>query len=211
MGPDPGRIMATNPILPNAVSTGDALITSAGGSLIYTMASGNKGLTVAGVNFEEMDVFLEAAYDQYKIGFDRILMSSVDALNTFGAMLGSSAATSPYRLLFDADQATGRIVAGRRINAYNNKFFGNTLDVEIHPYVPPGTSVFWSDKIPYELSGVSNIFEARVRQDYYQIPWPWQRRAYEYGVYVDEVFACNYTPAFGIITNANSTTGSMVF
>ncbi|MGH7191757.1 MAG: hypothetical protein ACREF0_21505, partial [Acetobacteraceae bacterium] len=89
-----------------------------------------------------------------------------------------------------------------------NKWFGNTLDIEVHPFLPPGTILFWSDRTPYELSGVPNLLEAHVRQDYYQIQWPFQTRRYEYGVYCDEVFACYFTPAFGAITNLNPSTGN---
>jgi hypothetical protein len=126
-------------------------------------------------------------------------------------MLGQAAGSSSFRILFDADQETGRIVAGRRVTSYMNKFFNNTLDVEVHPYVPPGTILFWSDRSPYELSGVANLLEAHVRQDYYQIQWPWRTRRYEYGVYCDEVFSCYFTPAFAAIVNKNPTTGSFVF
>jgi len=205
MGPDPGRAMSTNPVLSSAISV------SAGGSLIYALPTGNTGLTISGSNITEFDLLLQAAYDQYKIGFDRILMSGQDMLDTFGAMLNQSAASNIYRILFDADESTGRIVAGRKVTSYQNKFFNNTLDVEVHPYLPAGTIIFWSDRSPYELSGVANLLEARVRQDYYQIQWPWRARRYEYGVYVDEVFAMYFSPAFAVITNKNPSTGSMTF
>ena len=179
--------------------------------MVYTMSAGNTGLTLSGSNFNEIDAVLRAAYDQYKIGFDRILISATDVLNTFGAMLGQASTANGFRLMFDADAETGRIVAGRRVTSYLNKFFNNTLDVEVHPYVPPGTIIFWSDRSPYELSGVANLLEAKVRQDYYQIQWPWRSRRYEYGVYVDEVFPIYFTPAFAAITNINPTTGSFSF
>lgn len=210
-GPDPGRLMSTNPLFPAVTTAGDTLVASASGALVYTLHSGNTGLTVQGSNFAEIDILLEAAFDQYKIGFDRMLISSADSLDSFGAMLGQSASNSNYRILFDADQETGRIVAGRRVTAYLNKFFNNTLEVEIHPYVPPGTIVFWSDRSPYELSGVANLIEAIVRQDYYQIQWPWRSRRYEYGVYVDEVFPVNFCPGFALITNKNPSTGDFVY
>jgi hypothetical protein len=175
------------------------------------MAAGNTGLTLAGSNFNEIDAVLRAAYDQYKIGYDRILISATDVLNTFGAMLGQASTANGFRLWFDADQETGRIIAGRRVTSYLNKFFNNTLDVEVHPYVPPGCILFWSDRSPYELSGVANLLEAHVRQDYYQIQWPWRSRRYEYGVYCDETFPCYFTPAFGAIINLNPTTGSFSF
>lgn len=211
LGPDPGRIMATNNILPAGVASGDTLSISPGGSLIYNKAAGNKSLSLSGSNFGEIDVFLQAAYDQYKIGYDRILMSSADVGSTFGAMLGQASSATPFRTWFDADAETGRIVAGRRVTAYLNKYFNNTLDVEIHPFVPQGTMLFWSDRSPYELSGVSNLLEAKIRQDYYQIQWPWRSRRYEYGVYSDEVFSMYFSPAFGMITNLNPSSGTMVF
>lgn len=205
LGPDPGRTMATSQVLPSGISL------SSGGSLLYNAASGNTGLTISGSNIAEIDLLLQAAYEQYKLGFDRILISAADIPSTFGAMLGQTGNNSTYRLLFDADQETGRIIAGRRVTSYLNKFFNNVLDVEVHPYVPRGTMIFWSDRTPYELSGVANLLEAKVRQDYYQIQWPWRSRRYEYGVYVDEVFPLYFSPAFAVITNINPSSGTLVF
>ena len=203
-GVSPGALMATNPNLPGAVTIGSS------GSLVLTAATGNTGLTIDGVNINEFDQLLQAAYDQYKIGFDRILISSVDMLASFGAMMTQASSSNIFRLFFE-NNAKGELVAGYKITSYINKFFGNTLDVELHPYLPPGTIMFWSDRSPYELSGVANLLEARVRQDYYQIQWPWRTRRYEYGVYCDEVFPCYYTPAFAVITNLNPGTGSFAF
>lgn len=203
MGPSPGQSMATYPFL------GTNLSLSAGGSIIYTMPTGNTGLTISGSSINEVDAVLQAAYNQYKVGFNRIFMSAADMLDTFGAMLNNPAASNIYRILFDADQTTGRIIAGRKVTSYMNKFFNITLDVEVHPYLPPGTIIFWSDRVPYELANVPNILEARVRQDYYQVQWPWRTRRYEYGVYVDEVFSMYFSPAFAIIRNKNPSTGSM--
>lgn len=205
LGPSPGQFMATNPVLPSGTSF------SQGGSLLYNMATGNTGLTINGSTIYEFDEILRAAYDQYKVGYDRILMSSADMLDTFGNMLNQSSAANLYRIWFDADEQNGRIVAGRKVTSYMNKFFNNTLDVEVHPFLPPGTIIFWSDRSPYELSGVANLLEARVRQDYYQVQWPWKSRRYEYGVYVDEVFSLYFSPAFALITNKNPSTGTVSF
>ena len=199
--------MGTNPQLPPVATPGDLIQVSAGGSLVYTKKAGNTGLTISGTNIIEFDIVLQAAYDQYKLGYDRILMSSGDLSNFMGSFFSQGAAAQ-FKILFDAEASTGRIVAGRRVTSYLNKFFNNTLDIEVHPFVPPGTVVFWSDRIPYELSGVGNILEAKVRQDYYQIEWPLRTRRYEYGVYVDEVFACYFTPGFATIRNLNPPTGT---
>jgi hypothetical protein len=205
-GPSPGQSMATNPVLPSARVT-----LSQGGSVLYTMASGNTGLTLSGSTITEFDLVFQAAYDQYKLGFDRILISAADMIDTFGAMLNQASAANLYRIWFDADESTGRIIAGRKVTSYMNKFMNNTLDVEVHPQLPPGTIIFWSDRVPYELSGLANILEAKVRQDYYQIQWPWRSRRIEYGVYVDESFPVYFAPAFAAITNKNPSSGTFVF
>ena len=200
-GAAPGTTMATNSSLPSS-----NMSLSNSGAIIYTAPPSNTGLTVAGTNIAEFDLVLQAAYDQYKIGFDKIYVSSAD-LNNFTGTMMSNGASSMFRIMFDAAADSGRLVAGRRVTSYMNKFYGNTLDIEVHPFLPPGTVLFWSDRVPYELPGVKNLLEARVRQDYYQIQWPLSTRRYEYGVYVDEVFACYFCPAFAAITNLNPSTG----
>jgi hypothetical protein len=77
--------------------------------------------------------------------------------------------------------------------------------------MPVGTTIFWSDRVPYELAGVANILEAHVRQDYYEVQWPWMSMRHEFGVYVDEVFALYFGPGFAILNNMNSAATSPSF
>lgn len=205
-GSAPGTAMATAPSLPDS-----RLAIATSGALVMTAPAGNTGLTISGTNIAEFDLLLQAAYEQYKIGFDKILMSSADLANFSGTFFGSGDTAAAFRIVFDAEAASGRIVAGRRVTSYLNKFFGNTLDIEVHPYLPQGTILFWSERVPYELSGVANILEAHVRQDYYEVQWPWSTMRQEFGVYVDEVFAGYFMPAFATITNLNPPAGTPVF
>ncbi len=150
----------------------------------------------------EFDAILKDRWDNYKLGFDRILCNSQEAININRKALNGAAsgATSLFRFQIDANRGEG-IVAGSRVIAYHNKFTGRDLDVVVHPWIPPGTILFWSDRVPYALSNVANIIQFKVRQGYYQIQWPLATRQYQYGVYVDEVLQNFFTPAFGMITN----------
>lgn len=203
-GVPPGTPMSTNTTLPTL--TNGVITIAASGGIVCTMNAGNSGLTISGTNIAEFDAVFQAAYDQYKVGYDRILMSSVDLLNSMGAFFGSGDTAAQFRILFQADEASGRIVAGRRVTSYMNKVFNNTLDIEVHPFIPPGTVVFWSDRVPYELAGVANVLEMHVRQDYYQLQWPLRTMRYEYGVYCDEVLSAYFLPAFALICNLNPAT-----
>jgi len=149
----------------------------------------------------EFDAAFMDRYNNYRLGFDRILCNPQEAINiNIHALNGSSSAmTSLFRFNYDAPDKG--FVAGRRVIAYHNKFTGKDLDIVVHPFVPPGTIIFWSDRVPYTLSNVANILQAKVRQGYYQIEWPLSTRQYQFGVYVDEAFENYFTPAFGIIQN----------
>jgi hypothetical protein len=61
--------------------------------------------------------------------------------------------------------------------------------------------LFFTNKLPYPLSNVSNVVQVRTRREYYQIEWPIQSRKYEYGVYCDEVLQHYFPPSMAVITN----------
>ncbi len=205
-GPDPGRVMATTQ------QTVAGITYTNSGSIKYAMATANTGLTIDGSDIAEFDAVLEAAWEQYLLGYDYIVMNATDMLSSFGTMLNrTQSGNAGWRMLFDADETTGRIVAGRKVTTYMNKFTNMPLDIMVHPYCPRGTIVFWSKRVPYEVSGLGNLIEAKVRQDYYQIQWPWSRRAYEFGVYVDETWPMYFAPGFAMITNVNPVAGSLTF
>ena len=208
-GSAPGTSMTTNPTLPT-VSTGALAISGNSGAIVLTMNAGNTGLSINGQNIIEFDVICQAAWDQYKVPFDRILMSSTDIINSMGGFFNSANVTD-YMFLAQADAVNGRIVAGRRITTYMNKVVNRALDVDVHPNIPPGTIILWSDRIPYELAGITNILELHTRQDYYEMEWPITQMRYEFGVYVDEVLIGYFMPAFAVITNLNQASGTPGF
>jgi hypothetical protein len=190
---------------------------AASNSYVKTMATGSGQGTVSGKigigtglttdsngGIVEFDAAFLDRYNNYRLGFDRILCNPQEAINiNIHALNGSSSAmTSLFRFNYE-EQAKG-MTAGRRVIAYHNKFTGKDLDIVVHPFIPAGTIIFWSDRVPYSLSNVANILQAKVRQGYYQIEWPLTTRQYQFGVYVDEAFENYFTPAFGIIQNVGN-------
>jgi len=203
-GQPPSLAMSTNPGNLPSDGQGNTVQISKSGAL-YVQMSGTQILTSGShPAIDQFDAILQAAYEQYKVGYDRMLVNVQQVIDISDILLsGAGSNATAYRINFTADNS-GQIKAGFRVTSYLNKFMGNDLPIEVHPFVPPGTIIFWSDKIPYELPGVPNILEAHVRQDYYEIQWPLKRRAYEYGVYTDEVFVCYFAPAFAAIFNVKA-------
>lgn len=149
----------------------------------------------------EIDALLKSLWDNYRLSPTQILVSSQEALNISKKIL-TNGGTSGVRYTRDLDD--GMVAGGVMIKDYLNRFSmngGQAIPVKIHPNMPAGTLLALTDKLPYPLSNVGNVYQMRTRQEYYQMEWPLRSRKYEYGVYADEVLQHYFPPSMGIITN----------
>jgi hypothetical protein len=149
----------------------------------------------------EIENALKHFWDAYRLSPTKIYISSQEQKNINKCVLQGNQ-NSSARFVFNVDQA--KIAGGTMVRSYLNKYTMNgavEIPLEIHPNMPPGTILFFTNKLPYPLSNVGNVVQVRTRREYYQIEWPLRSRKYEYGVYCDEVLQ-NYAPfSLGILTN----------
>ena len=130
-----------------------------------------------------------------------IYVNSQEALNISKKILSGSS-TAAQRFVFQVEQ--GVLAGGVMVRSYLNRFSMSgaaEIPVQVHPNLPAGTILFFTEKLPYPLSNVGNVAQIRTRQDYYQIEWPLRTRRYEYGVYTDQVLQHYFPPSLGVITN----------
>ncbi|SHG91395.1 hypothetical protein [Bradyrhizobium erythrophlei] len=149
----------------------------------------------------EIDMALKDRWDNYRLSPDTIWVNSQEALNISKKILQGNS-NAAQRFVFDSRQDS--LGGGIMVRSYLNRFSmggAKSLDIRIHPNMPPGTIVMTSRSLPYPVSGIANVLQVRARQDYYQIEWPLRTRKYESGVYCDEVLQCYFPPAFAVITN----------
>jgi hypothetical protein len=219
-----GAITTTNTYTITAAATGTQSVTATGitndnsvnalvfdGLLTQAMKSGSNAyyrslngaeLTADGAGaIVEIDVALKSFWDNYRLTPDTIWVSSQEALTISQKILAGNA-NGAYRIVVNMEQ--GMMVGGVMVATYLNRFSmagAKVLQVRIHPNMPAGTILFTTSRLPYPLSNVSNVFQVRTRQEYYQIEWPLRSRKYEYGVYADEVLQHYFPPSMGVITN----------
>jgi hypothetical protein len=148
--------------------------------------------------FEE--AFLEF-YNKFRLSPTMIMVSSQECMNITKKVIANNGAPL-LRFTMDAKSlADGKITAGMSIGGYLNKVVGTEVPIVVHPNLAPGTIFFVTEKLPYPLPGTANVFQKKLRRDYYQIEWPLQTRKYEYGVYFDGVLQ-HFAPfSMGVITN----------
>lgn len=173
---------------------------------VYTMSTATAGqgtpLTADGAGgIVEIDTALKAFWDNFRLSPTDIYVSSQEQINISKKILSGSSSAA-QRFTFTVDQ--GAIAGGVMVRSYLNKFSlagAQEIPIRLHPNLPAGTILFYSDGIPYPLSNVANVLQIKTRRDYYQLEWPIRSRRYEYGVYADEVLQCYFPPAFGVIRN----------
>jgi hypothetical protein len=186
----------------------DGLLTqinkSGSGAYVKTLATGTAGTgTVlssdsAGGISQLTDAF-QSFWNLYRLSPEKIFVNSQELINMNSKIIAAGG-TPLYRFQIDGNNP-GVINAGVALGSILNKITNTMVKVEVHPTMPPGTIMFYSERIPYSLSNVGNVVQMRMRRDYYQIEWPRTRRKYEYGVYADGVLQNYFPPAFGVITN----------
>ncbi len=179
---------------------------SGSNSYVVTQPTGTAGtgtpLTadVAG-GIVEFDQVLKYLWDNYRLSPTKIYVSSQEQTNVSKKILAGNS-NAAQRFVFTADQSS--IGGGVMVTSYRNKYSMNgavEIPIVLHPNMPAGTVLFFTNKLPYPLSNVSNVVQVRTRREYYQIEWPIQSRKYEYGVYCDEVLQHYFPPSMAVITN----------
>ena len=169
----------TNATSGGSVTNVNGLLTTDGGGSISQVAS----------MFQQM-------FDLYRTGPDLIYVNSqqMSDMTTIALANGNAAL---FR--FNMDNGGNQINAGAQLGSILNPYTGKLVKVEVHPNMPAGTMLLWSDSVPYPLNDVGQIVKKKCRRDYYSIEWPINKRRYEYGTYFDGVLQCYFPPAFGVI------------
>jgi hypothetical protein len=186
----------------------DGLLTQAfkpnSNAMIITQPTGTPGVGTgltpdSAGGIVEIDQMLLNFYLKYRLSPTKICVHPQELINISKKVVQGQGAPI-LQLIMPAEKDTP-IVAGRAVGSYTNKVLGNRVDLEVHPNMPAGTIYFYTENLPYALSGVPSPWRMLLRADYYQMEWPIMRRRYEYGVYFDGVLQ-GYAPfSTGIITN----------
>lgn len=185
----------------------DGLLTqimkSGSGAYFVDLATGTPGagtkLTSDGAGgITEIETALTWFWNNYRLSPDEIYCNAQQLIDMNTLVIKNGGAPL-IRMNVDANGST--IVAGTVIGQYLSKITGKLIKITVHPNMPAGTIMFWSNGVPYPLSGVGAIVQKQLRRDYYQVEWPLRTRRYEYGVYFDGVLQNYFPPAFGVIRN----------
>jgi hypothetical protein len=191
----------------------DGLLTQAyipgSGATILTQPVGTPGTgsqltgSSGDASVDQFEFVLKSMWDNKRLSPTVVYLNSQEIATVTKLAIKNNGAPI-IRLNGDFSGGANGVTAGSVVGSYLNRYAmsgGQLLSLQLHPFVPPGTVIFHADTIPYPLSGVSNVAEIHLRQDYYSIDWPITQRRYETGVYTDECLAHYFPGAIGVINN----------
>lgn len=185
----------------------------ANGAAVYYLPTGVAGvgstLTPTGYGtVVEIDDALKAQWDNFQLSADVIYVNAQELKNITKKCLtgGGGAPLMSFQNQKALDGQPFKLTAGGVIAMYFNPYTpegGKMIPVKLHPKLAAGTILLNCEQLPlhYQSNGVANVAEIKTRQDYYQIDWPVTKRAYETGVYSEQVLAVYAPFAMAIICN----------
>ncbi len=170
----------------------DGIVTQASlasGAVLSDLAGASLTAGVGSVN--EIDAALETLFRR-RLAPGLLLVSGHEATTMRNLIL--SAGTSVSTMRFNQDVADGGAIKGGSIfMEYTNPFFpGMPIEVMAHPYMPQGTAVAITEKLPpwFPNANIGTTWSVKPRREFYSVEYAVSTgsgRVWPVGVYVEEV------------------------
>lgn len=127
---------------------------------------GGVPLTISGQSVTQLDEMLQGLWDNSLLSPDVLMMNTYQR-KAITEGLGQSGSSVQYLTPADPSGRSNQ-AAGGYVTRYISPVTGESIRIESHPHLPPGTIVARSDKVPFPGSGIGNVFEMRTLMDYNQ-------------------------------------------
>ncbi|MGH2512367.1 MAG: hypothetical protein ACRDGQ_06745 [Candidatus Limnocylindrales bacterium] len=149
-------------------------------------------LTAGTGSVNEIDAALETLFRTPKVAPTLLLVSGHEAQTIRTLVLSAGTAASTQRFHVDVGPE-GQIRAGSIFMEYTNPFFpGMPIEVLAHPYMPQGTALLITEKLPpwYPNANIGTTWSMDCRREFYSIEYAIATasgRVKPIGIYVEEV------------------------
>ena len=152
---------------------------------------GNFAMSTGGLASTAWPWTAGTAYGQKLLADPDVIYVDGSIRQAMGKFVRSAAGGSTaYRLVLPADTASGSgMNVGAIVNGIANQVTGKMVDFDVHPYMPPGASLIWSQTLPMPDNQVGQTIVAKNVQDYLYQMWPqiqftWDASTYQLGTMV---------------------------
>ena len=134
---------------------------------------GGAALTASTQGVAEVDAAIASMYAATQLVPTRIVSNARVAQEIGQQALGSNRAVT---YLQPTDGRDG-ITVGLQASGYTNAITGTRVAIDVDPWMPDGSMLLLTDRIPYPESGIANTFAVRTLQDVTQFDYGPQLQA----------------------------------
>jgi hypothetical protein len=197
---------STNNLLYNGLIS---IIAKSGSNALFASSDNAQLSTDNAGGCTQINGDLQAFWDNFKVSPTALIVGA-QVLLDLSSLVVKNGGAPLIRFQLDGNGRTpnaNTITAGSVVGFYMNKTAqngGQMLEVILHPDVPPGMIIYYSERISYPVPGVTNILQIKTQEEWRQIDWPLIEREYGVGVYARQVLQCYFPPAFGMRCNIKS-------
>jgi len=186
---------------------------ASGGSAVYP--SGYQG---SYVNDSVGDILSENAINNMLTGMwdgpngifadpDDLWAEGGDLTRLAGSLANQNNQANPNNYRFFINQSeVGGVRGGVAVSEYTNPVTRKVMNLRVHPYIPQGTAMALSYKLPQPWTNVGNVWENVMVQDYLSISWPVVDVTFRYSLFM---YGALFSPAVqynGLLQGIQKTT-----
>lgn len=174
----------------------------------YVKSLDGAALTGNSGTISEIDDALAYLWGNAKLTPTKILVNSIDHINISNKIISSGGA---YTLFRPNDLGERQeVIGGQLVETYLNKAVnGTAIALETMPWLPQGTIICATERLPYPNNKVANVLECETQMEYTQYEYstgrlPGQANGgprYDFEVRAQEVFKNYFPGSMAIIQN----------
>lgn len=142
---------------------------------------------------------LKSMWDSAQADPDAAYLSSTESVSLTNLTVGTGTSAGYFVGVQDQQSATGSYRVSRMIN----KVTGKEIVVNVHPYFPQGTILFYSHRMPpwYVGADIPAVAEMDMVMDYTMLRYFPTQPSYPFEVRTIGTYKCYMPSQFGLVTN----------
>jgi hypothetical protein len=163
-------------------------------------------LTTAGSGVSEFDYILQSLWTSWQINPSLIVTSPKGASTLTDKLIAANNAAM-YRIELNSERGgfTGGVFVGGYLNKFAASLMGQvpaTIPVWAHPYMPDGTFLFLTERVPYQYSREARGFALDVLTPYTYFELARSTRTFPFSTFFTETLKCYHPLAQASIQGA---------
>ena len=173
------------------------------GASVKTLATGTSGVGTD-VTLDDIDAMNQSVWDTARGNPETIWVNSAQMSRLTNLVLAANGA--PTLFVQAGTDEMAQLTGGYMLAKYVNKTTGRLMAVRVHPAMPNGMMLAFSQTIPFPTGGDQVGIDIEFSRDYQQVDYALTAKQYEFEVYCREALRPKFPGGAWVIRNMSGKT-----